>query len=232
MGLKMTQEFELPSRGKCYDKEIKWRNILRAPKLKDRGFGDILKKNQIQASILDKTIEEDLGMSTYDLHPADFVYLNFIQRRLLKGDEPYKIRVKCRNCGKEDDVDIPLEEIEITTLKEYSHQEVMMGDTKIVVRFATPRILDAVGQEVELFREEFPDAEGDLEMQEYLRKVIVSVDDKRLSYPQMTSFIQNLFLTTAEEILEKSLQYEWGMQLIRKHICSACGKVMTYNLPV
>jgi hypothetical protein len=235
MAIPITKDFELPSRGRLYGKDIKWKNQLRSPRLCDRGFGDIIQKNKLQASILDKTIVEPLGMSTYDLHPADFIYLNFIQRQLLKGAAPYKISVICKSCGKKHDLDIDVTDIKILPLKESGLSPMVVkvdDETEVTVTYATPRILDDIKAGVELFKEEYPNADGDIETQEYLRKVITHVNGARLTYTQATTFIQNLFLSAVEEIINASTTYEWGVQLLRKHRCDACGKMIAFNLPV
>lgn len=233
MAASITKEFKLPSCGILYGKAIKWENILRAPRLCDRGFGEIVRKNKLQASILDKTIVEPLGMSTYDLHPADFIYLNFIQRQLLKGDAPYKVEVICKSCGKKHSLDISIDSIEIKPLTAYTEPVLTLQDgTEVTVTYTTPRILDSVQSAVEDFKEAYPEADTDVETQELLRKIIVKVNGEKMTYAQMTSFIQNLLITSVEEILEASITYDWGVQLLRKHKCDACGRNIMFNLPV
>lgn len=226
----------LPSQGKLYDKQIQWQNQLRAPRLRDRGLGDTTRKLKLQASILDKTLVQPLGISAYDLHTADFVYLNMMQRQLSKGGAPYKISVTCSKCGHVHDLDIDLSTLEIKPLTEASVLEYKtLDDHELVLTFITPRMLDECIDKAKEFKEEFKDTDmsfEDLKTQELLRFIIKTVDGQRLSYDRMTNFISNMYSDDVDGAFEVVKNFDFGVQFTQKTECAGCGKKIVYTLPI
>jgi ribosomal protein S27E len=229
----LIDEVVLPSKGLVYDKEIKWSNRLRAPRLCDRGIGDLTKKNKLQASILDKTLLEPLGMSAYDLHTADFLYLNFMQRQIAKAGQPYKIKVKCENCRSEQIIDFDLKNLKVNYLSERPEYifKTLNGE-EIEYTFLTPRKIDDAKEASELYKEEFPGAEQDVELQELLRSVILKVDGVKPTHSQMTDFINNMYTEDSDRFIEKLMDINFGLDLHQSVRCPKCGKTIKFILPV
>lgn len=228
-------EVSLPSRGLIYSKEIQWENQLRAPRLKDKGLADTTRKFKLQANILDNTLEQPLGISAYDLHTADFTYLNMRQRQLSKGGKPYKILVRCKGCGKIHKIDVDLSQLDVVALKEKPEYvfETTNGE-KIRYNFITPRILDDSVSKAASFREEYPEIElddGSLKTQEFLRLIIKEVEGKRLTYPQMTEFISLMYIDDVDALIYQAGIAEWGIQFTKELTCD-CGKLVVYEIPV
>lgn len=225
----------LPSQGLLYSNNINPHNQLRAPRLKDKGLGDTTRKLKLQASILDRTLVQPLGMSTYDLHTADFVYLNMRQRQLSKGAAPYKIRVRCSrpSCGKVHDIDIPLEQIEVKNLVVAPKFEFTTADKRVITyNFVTPRIMDDSKDNALAFKEQYPDTDLSLdvlETQEFLRLLISRVDGVSLPYAQKTEFIAEMLLDDIEAFLAAVSTFEFGLQFRRSFVCD-CGKRVVYDL--
>lgn len=231
-------EVILPSNGKLYSPEVAWRNQLRAPRLRDSGFGDTTRKLKLQASILDKTLIQPLGMSTYDLHTADFVYLNYVQRKLSKGGLPYRVAIKCPFCGEEFNVDVPLEELEIKQLEEAPHLTYKtLEDKELVLTYITPRMLDESIVRAADFKSTYKETElddGALRTQELLRFVIRSVDGRVLTEPQMTQFIQDLYKDDIDDIFNTVNDFDFGLQTLKEVECKnrRCQKKVKYRVPV
>lgn len=229
-------EVRLPSGGKLYGKTIQWENKLRAPRLRDKGLGDTTRKNKLQATILDNTLVQPLGMSTYDLHTADFLYLNLKQRQLSKGNTPYKVGLTCPDCKKKIDVSVPLDELEVRYLTEVTPLEYKtLDDHELELTYITPRMLDECTDKARAFQDEYTDTElsfEDLRTQELLRFVIKKVDGKRLTDPQMTDFIQNMFTTDIDGVFDLLNDFDFGIQFIREEECPKCHKKIKYIVPV
>lgn len=229
-------EFILPSNGKLYSEEVQWKNQIRAPRLKDRGLGDSTRKLKLQASILDKTIIQPLGMSAYDLHTADFLYLNMRQRQLSKGDAPYKVAVVCNRCGKRHELNIKFNELEVKQLAgplDLTYKT--LEEVEIELTYLTPRMLDDCIDNARSYNEEYPECGmsfEDLKTQELLRFVIKKVNGKRLTYAEMTDFIGNLLTEDVTGIFNKLDSFDFGVQLVRKFTCDECGKTVRYTVPV
>ena len=230
----LIEEVVLPSKGLVYNKEIKWSNRLRAPRLCDKGIGDLTKVNKLQASILDKTLLEPLGMSAYDLHTADFLYLNFMQRQIAKAGKPYKIRIKCQHCGAEQEIDFDLNNLKINYLSKKPKYEFKTLDGELIeYTFLTPRKIDEAKEKAELYREEYPgDDEMDIELLELLRSVIVKVDGEKPTYSQMTDFIKGMYIDDSNEFLAQLMSVDFGLDLNQTAKCSKCGKTIKFILPV
>lgn len=227
------EEVSLPSCGLVYDKEINWNNRLRAPRLCDKGIGDMTRRNKLQAGILDKTLLEPLGISAYDLHSADFLYLNFKQRILSKGNKPYKIKIKCAKCGHENLIDFDLSKLSITRLKEKPTYEYTGIDEKTyTLNFFTPRILDDAREKANDFKEKYPDSDQDVYIQELLRLVIKAVDGREYTYSQMTGIISDLYLEDVDGIITEASKAGFGIDLRQETKCEGCGRMIPFNLPV
>lgn len=233
MSIDLIEEVTLPSQGLVYDNQITWKNRLRAPRLMDRGIGDLTRKNMLQAGILDKTLLEPLGISAYDLHVADFIYLNFMQRQISKGDKPYLVKVKCAACKREQEADIPLSEIKIKKLKEKPSYVFTTSDKQdIEYSYMTPKIFDLAKENADQFKEDFPEANQDVYLQELLRLVIKTIDGQKLTYSQITGAIGNLLLSDVDALLVKIMTYDFGLDLEQSVKCTNCGKKIIFNLPV
>lgn len=229
----LIEEVVLPSKGLVYNKEIKWTNRLRAPRLCDKGIGDMTKVNKLQASILDKTILEPLGMSAYDLHTADFLYLNFMQRQIAKAGKPYKIRIKCQHCGAEQDIEFDLNSLKINYLKEKPTYEFKTLDGEVIeYTYLTPRKIDEAKEKAELYREEYPEDDRDVELRELLKSVILKVDGVKPTNSQLVDFIDNLYIDDSNEFLAQLMDVKFGIDLNQTAKCSKCGKTIKYILPV
>lgn len=231
----ITVSVALPSQGKLYGKEIQWQNELRAPRLRDRGLGSSTKKLKLQSSILDKTLLQPLGISTYDLHTADFVYLNLMQRQLSKGYAPYKINLKCPHCKKTFVLDFQLETLPVKPLTAAPEYKYTTRDGhELELTFVTPRMLDECVDKATDFMTEYPDTDlafEDLKTRELLRFIIKTVDGERLTYARMTQFLDDLYSDDADDILQTVNTFDFGVQFKQETICDNCGKKIVYLVP-
>lgn len=229
-------EVALPSKGKIYSVPIQWENQLRAPRLKDRGLGDTTRVLQLQANILDKTLLKPLGISAYDLHTADFTYLNMRQRQLSKGNKPYYVSVKCNNCGKVHQVNVDFAKLEVKYLEEdkLDLSFTTLNDEELELNFITPRMLDDSKVRAQEYKDEYKEVEmtlDDLRTQELLRLVIRSVNGARLTDARMTEFIQNLYASDIADIFAKLEDFDFGVQFKQSFTCDSCGKKIVYTVP-
>lgn len=228
-------EFTLPSNGFIYNKDVVYKNQLRAPRLRDRGFGDTSRKLKLQASILDKTIVQPLNMSAYDLHTADFVYLNWLSRRLSKGEAAYKVSLQCPKCKVQHEISVDMSSIEVKKLNEpLDLKYTTIEGHELSLTYVTPRILDDCIENAIDFKNQYKDTELSLDAlktQELLRLLIKTVDTKVLTYPQQTDFIMNLLDKDIELIMMVVNSFDFGLQLEKEFTCPECGKKIRYSIP-
>ena len=225
----LIEEFSLPSEGKIYKTEIKWENRIRAPRLCDKGIGDLSKKNKIQAGVLEKCILEPLGINPYDLHSSDYTYLNLKQRMAAKGSK-MMLDIRCQ-CGNHQEEEIDLNEVKIVKPKlPFDLNYTMATGEEIELRYFTPRILDQIKDNVSRFKEDYPDATQDVSLQETCRAIIVSVDGEKLPYSQMTNFLLNSYEVDLINMIDKVLSTNFGPVLIQKRRCSECKNLITFSI--
>ena len=236
----LVTEVMLPSRGKVYSQEIVWENQLRAPKLKDRGFGDSASALKIQASVLDKTLVTPLGMSTYDLHPADFAYLNWRQRQLTKGNAPYIFSVACPKCGKRHRIEFDLSTLPV---KEYDESEPLdltyttrSGD-ELTLTFITPRMTDECKTKARAFLEENKESKLPFEtvrIRELVKMIIQTVNGKVYTDARANSYIEELYMEDITEIMNKASAVPFGLQSRQEFDCldQDCGGKIIYYVPI
>ena len=229
----LIQEFSLPSKGKIYQGEVRAEGRIRAPRLCDKGIGDLSRRNKIQAEVLNKTIlDPGLGIDAYDLHVGDYTYLNLIQRIVSRGKD-MKLTVTCPYCGATKEITIDLSEVKINPPKlplDLTY-ETRSGD-RIQLRFYTPRLLDNIRYNTEKFKEDFPDATQDVGLQESARALIVSVNDEKLTYSQMTNYLLNSYEMDLIDMVEKAVNTGFGPVLVQSTTCSnrACRKKITFSI--
>lgn len=229
----LIEEFTLPSGGSIYGKEVNPSGRIRAPRLCDKGIGDLSRRNKIQAETLNKTIlEPGIGIDCYDLHTSDFVYLNMIQRMASRGKD-MDLTVTCGKCGRKHQVTVDLSKVEIKkpNLPFDLTYETHDGDT-LKLRFFTPRLLDQIRENTENFKEEFPAATQDVGLQELCRALIVEVNGEKRPHSWMTSYLLNSYEVDLMGIVNKVTATNFGPSLIRKMKCenSRCKSEIVYSI--
>lgn len=225
----LKESFTLPSGGKIYSKEITAEYTIRAPKLKDKGIGDLRSKNKIQSECLRKCLDPVPEIDPYDWHTSDYTAANLAQRMAAKG-KIMPLLIKCP-CGHSEEIEIDLSKIKINKPKlpfdlEF---ETSTGD-KLQLRFFTPRILDSIKTNSEKFKEEFPEATQDLGLQETCRALIVSVNGQKLPYSQMTNYLLDSYEVDLEGLISKVFSTNFGPVLTQTRECSKCGKTLTFSI--
>ena len=225
----LKEEFNLPSKGKIYGKEITANYIIRAPRLCDKGIGDLSRRNKIQASVLKKCLDPTPEIDPYDWHTSDFTAANMAQRMAARGKDMV-LKLRC-DCGNEQIETIDLSTIKITQPKlpfdlTYTTKE----DKKVELRFFTPRILDDIRSNIEDFKEQFPEADHDIGLQETCRALIVSVDGTKMPYSQMTNFLMNCYEVDLYGMIEKATATNFGPVLIQKRKCQKCKREIVFSI--
>lgn len=226
----LKEEFKLPSGGEIYKTKIESQYTIRAPRLSDKGIGDISRKNKIQAGVLEKCLEPKPALSPYDWHTSDFTAANLAQRMAAKGKD-MELLLNCQHCGNSQKVTIDLSTIKITKPKlPFNLEYELSSGQKLELRFFTPHILDDIRANIETFKEDFPEATQDLGLQETCRALIVSVDGEKLTYSQMTTFLLDCYEVDLVGIIDKVTATNFGPVLIQKRKCKKCGVDIVFSV--
>lgn len=235
----ITCEVRLPSNGKLYGGNIQFKNELRAPRLRDRGLGSSVRANKLQADILDKTLVQPLGMSTYDLHTADFVYLNWMQRRLSKGNQPYKISVTCPHCGTKNVVSVDLTTLPVKVLDSAPAPKkfTTLDGHEVVLKYITPRMLDDSVDKAQEYLSEYPEcglSQALVESIEFGALLIDTIDGESLTEITKFDFVSNMYQDDFDKMFALAAEVDWGVQLSQTTVCqnSRCRKQVRFTVPV
>lgn len=225
----LKEPFNLPSDGKIYGKEVTAEYTIRAPRLKDKGIGDLRFRNKIQSECLKKCLEPTPEVDPYDWHTSDFTAANLAQRMVARGKN-MPLLVKC-TCGHQEEIEVDLSTLKINRPKlpldlEY---ETRSGDI-VQLRFFTPRILDSIKVNIDKFKEEYPEATQDLSLQETCRAIIVSVNGEKLPYSQMTNYLLESYEVDLNGMVDKVFSTNFGPVLIQTRNCSKCKKLLTFSV--
>lgn len=226
----LKEPFKLPSEGKIYDKNLTAEYTIRAPRLCDKGIGNLNKKNKIQSEVLKKCLEPTPEIDPYDWHTSDYTAANLAQRMAARG-KMMKLVVKCPHCGNQEEIEVDLSEVKINPPKlpfdlKYTNAD---GD-EIELKFFTPRLLDQIKDNTEKFKEDYPEATQDVGLQETVRALIISINGEKVPYSQMTNFILNSYEVDLFNIVEKAAGTNFGPELIQKRRCSNCGEIIHFTI--
>lgn len=226
----LKEPFKLPSKGKIYSREIEENYTIRAPRLKEKGIGDLRKKNKIQAEVLKKCLEPTPELDPYDWHVSDFTAANLAQRVAARGKD-MRLNVTCPKCKFTEEITIDLSKLENTKPKlpldlTYTDKEGRV----IKLRFLTPRILDSIKDNTAEYKEQYPEADWDVSLQETCRALIVDVDGEKLTYSQMTNFIIESYEVDLLGMIDKVVSNGFGPSLIQKRPCSNCKNEIVFTI--
>lgn len=228
----LKEPFTLPSEGKIYKVKMNPEFTIRAPRLCDKGIGDLRLKNRVQADVLKKILDPTPEVDPYDWHTSDFTAANLAERLVSLGNL-MEIMVTCRVCGHSQKVVVDLSKVKSTKPKlpldlTYNAKN---GDT-IELRYFTPRILDSIRNNIEAFKDEYPDATQDVELQETVRALIVSINGDKPTYSQLTNYILNSYEVDLFGIIDKAISTNFGPVLTQKMKCGnrKCQATITYSI--
>ena len=231
------EEFELPSKGKIYNREVKpivkLRSMTTNEEMKrlnpstDRAY-----KNM--AEILDDCMMEDIGISAYDLCIGDYQFLIHKLRVVTHGKD-YPLECKCPYCLSTTEETIDLDEMPV---KKYTDKlldclEFELPKTKkhIKLRMQTPRLLDDIAVNVKDFKKRAPSFSGDPAFLFTLKSLIEEIDGERPDPITIENWIRQLPMADANYLIKKSdkLMEGIGLETDLEVTCPICG--LTYIAP-
>lgn len=226
----LIEEFSLPSEGKIYSKQIPVTYSIRAPRLSDRAIGNTSSKNKIQSEVLLRCLEPKPEIVPYDWHTSDYTMANLAQRKAARGSK-MPLRVICRNCQTAQDIEVDLDEVKITKPKlPFDLEYTTAVGEKVSLRFFTPRILDQIKYNIKKYKEDYPNADQDIGLQETVRAIVVSVDGETLPYSKMTNWLMNCYEVDLNGMVDKVVATNFGPVLIKRDVCPNCGNIITYSI--
>ena len=150
---RIAETFTLPSHGKVYEEEINPEVVLSSMTTKHEMLR--LSSNEdsqrLMADIIDDCIQNDIGISAYDLCLPDYQFLMYKLREVTFGNE-YEMTGVCPYCGSRNNIPVDLDDLEVVEFSDdmLNLMELELphsGDT-IELTLQTPRSLDAINKQV------------------------------------------------------------------------------------
>lgn len=234
----VTETYQLPSMGLIYDKPISPMVTLRCMSTEEEmrrqpSSGDYHLKTL--CDIIQKCIIGDLGMSVYDLHLGDYIYLLHKLRIVTHGSE-YKLSSRCPICGNifKTSFDLDSEVVLKYDEEEYNNAKVItLPQSKAVIElnYQTPKSIDYVNARKKEMEKKAESKEIDFGYMLTLMQAIKTVDGKQLSSAALENFVRHLPARDSNFLLQASAKFNnlIGVEPIITLKCPDCDQ--TYETP-
>lgn len=234
----IAQEFELPSKGKVYSKEInpkvKLRSMTTEEEMKRLGHSPYVYK--MFSEMIDDCLVDKPNISTYDMCLGDYQYLLYKLRSVTYGPE-YSFQSICPNCGNIVDNTINLDSLEINeydeSLSKLMEFELPISKKIIKIKLQTPRMLDEVEK---LTKEQNAKSSNSIESAILfnIMTLIDTVDGVVYEDIKKEVFVRHLPMKDTNTILQraKKIISKIGIDTNVKCTCSKCKNDYSISLPI
>lgn len=234
----IAEEYELPSKGKIYSKEVnpkvKLRSMTTQEEMKRLGHSTYVYK--MFSEMIDDCLIEKPGISTYDMCVGDYQYLLYKLRIVTYGSD-YKIQSICTNCGNLNTQTVNLDKLKTNTYDESLDKlmefELPVSKKIIKLKLQTPRMLD----EVEKATKEQNSKSSDLIESAVLFNVMALIDTiDGVPYDDIKkeTFVRNLPMRDTNTILQKAKKIisKIGLDTTVTCTCNNCKQNYEISLPI
>lgn len=228
------ETYTLPSNGMIegIPKEVTIRNITTKEEKLLLGssadaFDDILKKCIVRPT--------DINFS--DMIAADKFFLMF-KLRIISYGPTYHVKVKCPNCGKEQEVKLDLDDLETFYLPEtfeepYDVFELPRSKVKLALKIPRLADIEAVNLQTKRYYKKFPTAEPGMEYIYNLMANIAQVDDKEVQRKaDLQKIIEELPGYDSAYLKDRLSKLKVGLDTQLFHECASCGEDIDFTLPM
>lgn len=220
----------LPSQGKVYEEDVNPEVTLSSMTTKHEmlrlSAGE--DNQRLMANIIDDCIENDIGISAYDLCLADYQFLMYKLRVVTFGND-YEMSSVCPYCGNRNTIKVDLDELPVKeysdNILEYTEVELPRSESVITLTLQTPRMLDKIDREVKSARKKMNNNENPYILYSMLNSIIMK-DGEKFSDIEGEQWLREMPLGDANIIISAmdKLNTSFGMQLHVDHVCNVCGE--------
>lgn len=194
----IAESYELPSKGKIYNKPVNAQVELRSMTARDEMKRLSPSSTQFKklADIIEGCMIEKPAVHVYDMALGDYEYLLHKLRIVTYGPK-YKIVVGCPYCGETFETEANLEQLQVLEFDEEKFRSLqtftlpISGD-EIKIRFQTPRMLDEIESRTKEIKRKFREAELEFNLLCLLEAVIDEVNGKKLDPIKAEAYITKL----------------------------------------
>lgn len=235
----IAESYVLPSKGLIYDKEvnpkIKLRSMTTEEEMRRLSPSDTPYKTM--CDIIESCMLEKPGISVYDMCLGDYQFLMHKLRVVTYGSE-YKMIVTCPNCGETHEVKISLDDLEEieydAKLEEYKKIRLPVSNKEVTIKIQTPRSLDEIALRTKELKRKMRELIYDPSLMVTLQSIIDTVDNKKMSVPELENFVKKLPMKDVTYIIQTAEKLNRGVGLNTDVVvtCGSCGydAVTTFRL--
>ena len=227
---RIAETFTLPSLGKVYEEDVNPEVILSSMTTKHEMLRlSANEDNQkLMSDIIDDCIQNDIGISAYDMCLADYQFLLYKLREVTFGNE-YEMVGICPYCGSRNDIPLDLDDLRVNefddSILELMEIELPKSESVVTITMQTPRMLDTINRQVRQARKKMKSKENPYILYSMLN-AIISKDGEDFDQIKEEQWLRNLPMADTNMIIGNisKLNSSFGLDLSVDHICDACGE--------
>ena len=234
----IAEEYELPSKGKVYSREIdpnvKIRSMTTQEEMKRLNRQESPYK--MLSEIIDDCLVTKPGISVYDMHLGDYQFLLHKLRIVTYGAD-YDIITHCPYCGNTNESTIDLESLEVSEYSEdyLDHLVITLPQTKKIIklRMQSPRMFDDINSRAREALKKSSDIKGDPAFLFTIENLIELIDNVPPTPGTLETFVRQLPMKDANYILKSAEKLnQIGINTVIECECMHCKKTFKQNLPI
>ena len=227
--------YELPSKGKIYDKPVNPHIELRSMTARDemKRLSPSSTPLKTLADIIEGCCIEKPAIHVYDMSLGDYEFL-LHKLRIVTYGEDYKVALRCSECGESIEAIAKLDQLSV---KEFDEELVnnlrtfslpKSGRT-ISLNFLSPRRVEESEVKVKEMKRKYKNATIDFETLVRLLVNIDTVDSEKKAEHELEQIITNLPALDLQKILNNidKLNQQIGLDNILYLTCPKCGEEIT-----
>lgn len=227
--------YELPSKGKIYNKPVDPHIELRSMTARDemKRLSPSSTPLKTLADIIEGCCVEQPAVHVYDMALGDYEFL-LHKLRIVTYGEDYKVALRCPECGERIETVAKLGQLSI---KEFDEETVRNLQTfilpksgrSITLNFLSPRLVEEMEVKVKDMKRRYKNATIDFETLVRLTTNIDLVDGEKKSETDMENIITNLPAFDLQKILNNidKLNQQIGLDNTLYLTCPSCNEEVT-----
>jgi hypothetical protein len=227
--------YELPSKGKIYDKVVNPHIELRSMTARDemKRLSPSITPLKTLADIIEGCCIEKPAIHVYDMALCDYEFL-LHKLRIVTYGEDYKIALRCSGCGEAIETVAKLDQLEV---RDFDEEEVKALQTfslpksghTITLNFLSPRMVEEMEVKVKDMRRRYKNVTIDFETLVRLMFNIELIDGEKKSETELENFVTNLPALDLQKILNNidKLNQQIGLDNLLYITCPKCNEELT-----
>lgn len=226
------ETFELPSKGKLYDKEVNPKISLRSMTTMEemRRLSPTDTPYKVMSDIIEDCMEQKPSIHVYDMSIADYQFLLHKLRVVTYGPK-YKMVVRCNKCNHQNDAIGDLTQMKVNEWTPEITRDMLItlprSNKQVELKFQTPRDLDLIEYQAKEMQKK-THQNIDYRLLFTLMSLIKKVDGVELNSMDSEFFVKSLQNLDANYLLMKSeeLVKKVGLDGSISVVCTECGNRM------